>query len=81
MRCEVRLYAMLSEAAPELRPGEAISVEIPDADATLDGLLARLGVEPGAVHLAIVDGRAVSDRTRRLRDGARVGLFPPVGGG
>jgi len=77
-RCDVRLYATLADSIG-VRPGEAIRVEL--AGATLRGILRRLGVDRSEVHLAIVDGRPATDWEALLRDGARVALFPPVGGG
>jgi len=29
----------------------------------------------------MIDGRVIQDREIRLREGARIGFFPPVGGG
>jgi len=80
MRVEVRLYATLAAARPNLRAGEPIDLELRD-EATLSDLLGGLGIEPRAVHLAIINGRPVHDRACRLSAGDRVALFPPVGGG
>ena len=80
MRLEVRLYASLAPFAPTHRAGEPFDVEVSEPT-TLDTLLTRLGVPAGDVHLIIVNGRIVHDRSRLLAGHDRVGLFPPVGGG
>jgi len=80
VRVEVRLHATLVAAAPGTRAGEAFPVDLPD-DATLATLLDRLAIDPAAVHLVMIDGRAEPDHACPLADGARVALFPPVGGG
>jgi len=80
VRIEVRLYATLARESLTLRSGQPIDIDLPGPTSLLT-LLGRLGIDPGAVHLAIVDGRLVHDRRQVLHGGERVALFPPVGGG
>jgi len=80
VRVEVRLHATLVAASPGTRAGEAVPIELPD-DATVATLIEHLAIDPSDVHLVMIDGRAEPDRARSLADGARVALFPPVGGG
>ena len=80
MRVEVRLHATLVAAAAGTRAGEAFPVELPEG-ATVATLIDRLAIDPSDVHLVMIDGRAEPDRAHPLADGARVALFPPVGGG
>jgi len=80
VRVQVRLYATLAAARPALRAGEPIDLELRDG-ARLPDLLRRLRIEPGAVHLVILNGRPIPDHSCRLSNGDRLGLFPPVGGG
>ena len=80
MRVEVRLYATLAAVHPGLRAGDRIDLELPDG-ARLPDVLSELRIEPGAVHLVILNGRSVQDRSIPLSGGDRLGLFPPVGGG
>jgi len=80
VRLEVRLYATLAEFVEGANAAEPFVVEASE-DATVSNLLRQLHIPLGAVHLVIVDGRPIHDRTARLHDGDRVGLFPPVGGG
>jgi molybdopterin synthase sulfur carrier subunit len=80
LRVEVRLYATLAAACPDLRTGQPIDLEFRD-EAFLPDLVRRLRIEPRAIHLVIVNGQIVHDHSCRLSDGDRVALFPPVGGG
>jgi len=76
---DVRLFATLADAFA-VRPGDVMPTSLLDG-ATIDTLIEFLGIDPQAVHLVMVKGRIVHDRSRALSDGDRVGLFPPVGGG
>ncbi len=80
MRVEVRLYATFAKFAPTQRAGDSFDVELGDS-ASLADLIRKLGIPEGDVHLVIVNGRAVHDRSQQLEDNDRIGLFPPVGGG
>jgi molybdopterin converting factor small subunit len=48
--------------------------------ATVDDLIALLGLRPGDVWLAMLDGQPV-EADRPLRPGDELSLIPPVGGG
>jgi len=76
----VRLYASLASYAPTRRAGEPFDLEVGEP-ATLDTSLTTLGVPVDDVHLMIVNGRIVHDRSLPLGEGDRIGVFPPVGGG
>lgn len=78
MRIEVRRFATLADGA--CRSGDARAVDLPDGASVLH-LLDALGLPPADVHLVFIDGRVCADRSQSLRAGARVGLFPPIGGG
>ncbi len=80
MIVEVRRYASLGPSEPGRLPGEPQDVALEDG-ATIARLFEELGLAPEAVHLVIVDGRICHDREKALRPGARVAIFPPVGGG
>ena len=80
MRVEIRLYATLADHVAAARAAVPFEVELPDA-ATADDLIERLRLPADEIHLVIIDGRVVHDRTTRLADRSRVALFPPVGGG
>ena len=80
MRVKVRLYAGLADRVADRQALLEDGIELPET-ATVSDLFASLDLTEREVQLIIVDGRIVHDRETRLRDGARVALFPPVGGG
>lgn len=80
MRVQVRLFATFSKFAPSRKVGEPFGVGLPK-NASISDLVGKLGIPETDVHLVMIDGRIVHDRSARLTDGARIGLFPPVGGG
>lgn len=80
MRVDVRLYATFVKYAPTQRAGDPFDVEVEDSASLLD-LISKTGIPEGEVHLAIVNGRIVHDRSQLLQVGDRVAPFLPVGGG
>lgn len=79
MQLEVRLYATLREYAPLGAVAGVFSHVLPDGG-TVAGLTAALGIGENKVHMRMVNGVGV-DGDHVLKDGDRVGLFPPIGGG
>ena len=79
MRIEVRLFATLRDYAPKDAAAGVFWAELP-AGATLETLLAALGIGVGKIHLLMVNG-AGAELGQVLQDNDRVGLSPPVGGG
>jgi molybdopterin converting factor small subunit len=80
VRVEVRLYATLAAHVARATAAAPLDVEIA-AGSPLAYLIDHLGLPAQDVHLVVVDGRMVHDRSVRLTEGSRVALFPPVGGG
>jgi sulfur-carrier protein len=80
VRVEVRLYAIFANLAPTQRAGDPFDVDLESGDSLTD-LIGKLGIPEDDVHLAIVNGRPVHDRSQQLQHNDRIGLFPPVGGG
>jgi molybdopterin converting factor small subunit len=80
VRVEVRLFATLTRYRADTTSGEPFDIDLPD-DATIADLLLALRVPSEEIHLTIVDGRITHADDHRLADSARVGFFPPVGGG
>lgn len=74
---EMKLYAGL-----ELKStlGQRTNSIESRAGLTLAGAIDSLGIPRGAVAIAMVDGRQAT-LDAELRDGDRVALFPPIGGG
>ena len=76
---EVKLFATLRRQFPDLKVGEAMSVELPE-DATVAQLMKELGLPEEQVKVVFVNG-IVQKGDHGLMDGDEVGVFPPVGGG
>jgi molybdopterin converting factor small subunit len=76
---EVKLFATLRRQFPDLKVGEAMSVELPE-DATVAQLVKELGLPEEQVKVVFVNG-TVQKGDHGLTDGDEVGVFPPVGGG
>jgi sulfur carrier protein ThiS len=74
MKVELNLYASLARFVPRTGPMEI------DGETTILGLLRRLDVPMEKVKIIFLNGiHASGDET--LREGDRVGVFPPVAGG
>jgi molybdopterin converting factor small subunit len=79
MRIELRLYASLGKYLPEEREGNSCTLEVP-AGTTIGELFHRLRVPPDSPKIIFLNGiHARGDEA--LREGDRVGAFPPVAGG
>jgi molybdopterin synthase sulfur carrier subunit len=72
-----RLFAGLETQTTERRTQRAFElIETP----TVGAVVARLGLEPGATGIILVNGvHAGADRV--LAPGDEISLFPPLGGG
>ena len=63
-----------------LREGqEVIELEM-EAGGTIEGLLQQLGIEEGEVWVVSLNGNIV-DEASSLREGSKIMVFPPFGGG
>ena len=76
---EVRLFATFQKYYPDLGPGEALVITLDD-EAKLEDLLNELKTPNEEVTLVIVNGKR-EEESYLLRDGDRIGIFPPIGGG
>jgi molybdopterin synthase sulfur carrier subunit len=80
MKIELRLYASLGKYMPQVplekKPGY---LEIGEGT-TIKALLEELGVPLETVKLIFVNGVHAKDNDV-LKDGDRLGVFPPVAGG
>jgi sulfur carrier protein ThiS len=76
---ETRLFGNLREHRPELRPGEAIRVPLPEG-ATASMLFEKLGIPEETVKVVFVNG-VITSPDHVLQADDRVGIFPPVAGG
>lgn len=72
---DLRLFVTLSGYLPE--NNERLEIH---EDTTVEKLIMNLGIPDELVKLIFINGKS-RDRAYLLKQGDRVGLFPPVGGG
>lgn len=76
---EVHLYATLGKHLPADARDKTCRLEL-GGRADITQIMARLGIPEESVKLVFLNGVHAA-KTASLKDGDRVGLFPPVGGG
>jgi sulfur carrier protein ThiS len=80
----LKLYASLMQYLPEaVRKSHAMKLEV-DADATIDSIVAPLGMPPAMVKLVVLNGVFIppSERaTTHFAEGDVLAIWPPVAGG
>ena len=79
MKIEIRLYASLARFLPEQSAGEACVIDLPEGKSVKE-LLTQLHVPLASVKLIFINHIHV-DEESILKDGDRLGVFPPVAGG
>jgi len=79
MKVEINLYASLSRYAPDRSSGKRFVMEITEG-AKISDLLAQLEVPKDAVKILFINGVHANGDTI-VKDGDRLGIFPPVAGG
>jgi molybdopterin converting factor small subunit len=80
MRIELKLYASLARFMPDETGGSAAKTLEVGEGTTISELLEAMKVPVNAVKLIFLNGtHAKGDRV--LKEGDRVGVFPPVAGG
>jgi molybdopterin synthase sulfur carrier subunit len=79
MKIELNLFASLARCKPEKNSGRSWVVECEEG-LTVAGLLREVAVPMGEVKLIFRNGVRCQPEDN-LRDGDRIGVFPPVGGG
>ena len=80
MMIRVKLMASLRNKLPAGATGGTAHLEV-EPGTTVAGVLDRLGIAGGHVHLVMVNGSMERDRQRALAEGDEVVVFPPVAGG
>ncbi len=75
MQVRVKMMGLLKPKTPE-----GGKLELPE-DAGLGDALQRLDIPPGIEPIVIVNGKAETDRGRKLVEGDELLIMPPVGGG
>jgi len=79
MRVEVNLYANLAKYAPSGSNHQAIPVELDDGG-TVATVLRRLKIPLRERTTVLIEGRHARPN-QRIREGARLHVFPPMCGG
>ncbi|MBW2064460.1 MAG: MoaD/ThiS family protein [Deltaproteobacteria bacterium] len=80
MKVRVNLYASLAKYTPEGSPGADSGIVDVEEGTTVRGLLSGLNIPEGAVKMVFLNG-AYAKGDEVLKEGDRIGVFPPVAGG
>jgi len=76
---EVRLFAYLRELFPSDSRGLK-KMEIKN-DLTIDRLMDEVGIVEKEIMIVMINGLRKLDYNETMKEGDRVAIFPPVGGG
>lgn len=79
IQVEIRLFAYLRELLPKENRGVK-QVEI-KKNLTIDNLMDEIGIVEKEIMIVMINGIRKLDYNEPLKDGDRVAIFPPVGGG
>ncbi|RJP43874.1 MAG: MoaD/ThiS family protein [Desulfobacteraceae bacterium] len=79
MDIELHLYATLAKYLPEDATSKTAMITMASGETVRD-LITGLGIPEKTVKLIFING-VHGKKDTVLKDGDRVGLFPPVGGG
>ncbi len=79
MRIEVNLYATLKKYMKNETEGKSSVIDVENGVCVKD-VIQKLKIPADSVKLIFING-VHAKRDTILKDGARLGLFPPVGGG
>ena len=84
VRITLKLFASLTKFFPEAyRKSREMPLEV-DANATIDSIIAPLGIPPPLVKLVLLNGVFVPPNERaatRFTDGDALAIWPPIAGG
>ena len=79
MRIEVNLYATLKKYMKNETGGKSSVIDVEDGICVKD-IIQNMKIPVDSVKLIFING-VHAKRDTTLKDGDRLGLFPPVGGG
>ncbi len=79
MKIEVNLYATLKRYMKNETGGKSSAIDVEDGTCVKD-IIQKLKIPVDSVKLIFING-VHAKRDTILKDGDRLGLFPPVGGG
>ena len=72
---ELNLFANLSQYLPENKQSYQVN-----ENTNIEKVIQELGIPDDMVKLIFINGKRV-EKTHLLKQGDRLGVFPPVGGG
>lgn len=79
IQIEVRLFAYLRELLPSESRGVK-KIEVKNC-LTIDDLMDEVGILEKEIMIVMINGIRRLNYNESLKDGDRVAIFPPVGGG
>lgn len=79
MTVEIRCYTTLREKLPAEAERGVLNYQL-KGEKTIKDLIESLNLPYEELHLIIVNGKQ-ADLDKEIKDGDRIGFFPPVGGG
>ena len=79
MEIEVRLFATFTKFLPAHAEGQKVMMAFPEGT-TIKDVVMQLGVPLNAIKLVFLNSKAAKFEDL-IRDGDRLGIFPPVAGG
>ena len=79
MKIELRLFAYLRDLLP-LESRGLKKMEVKD-DFTIDNLMDEIGIVEKEIMIVMINGIRRLDYDESMKEGDRVAIFPPVGGG
>lgn len=79
IQVEVRLFAYLRELFPPESRGVK-KIEVKEC-LTIDNLMDEIGIIEKEIMIVMINGVRKLDYNESLKEGDRVSIFPPVGGG
>jgi molybdopterin converting factor small subunit len=79
MKVQVKLYSVLADHMPKEVSGNSCMMELPDGT-TLNDIVGQLRVPVDDIKIMFINGIHAKG-PEILKEGDRVGIFPPVAGG
>jgi molybdopterin synthase sulfur carrier subunit len=80
LKIQVNLFASLSGYLPDPKKGDFSSLMEVERGTTIGDLLKRLKIPPEQPKIIFLNG-IHAEETEVLKDGDRLGVFPPLAGG
>lgn len=79
MKIEIHLFASLAAYLPAGSVDKSFLMEVND-NASIKEVILKTAIPRDSIKLIFLNGKHASDN-EMVKDGDRVGIFPPIGGG